>query len=161
MQRGVVFAPIVSACRAPPRRHGPALYSSRAYHGVVSSTSPSSPSGSRKNMLCAEPKSLIVPSLAPSFISRVRMVSKASGDAACSPKWSMRPLPDVGVENPGVERFQALGILGYPGNVVDSVEQHSSSPSQLTVLSVCTLQAMIEPPYWWRVTGHPSARPTR
>jgi hypothetical protein len=69
--------------------------------------------------------------------------------------------PDVGVENPGVERFQAFGILGYPGNVVDSVEQHSSSPSQLTVLSVCTLHAMIEPPYWWRVTGHPSARPTR
>ena len=65
--------------------------------------------------------------------------------------------PDVGVESPGVEYFQALGILGYPGNVVDSVEQHSSSPSQLTVLSVCTLHAMIEPPYWWRVTGHVGA----
>ena len=77
MQLAVVCAQIVSAWRAPPRRHGPALYSSRAYHGLGSSTSPSSPSGSRKNTLCAEPKSLIVPSLAPSFISRVRMVSKA------------------------------------------------------------------------------------
>jgi len=54
-------------------------------HGFVSSTSPSRPSGSRKKMLSAPPKSLTVPSLAPASTSRSRMVSKASAEAAANP----------------------------------------------------------------------------
>jgi len=54
-------------------------------HGFLSSTSPSRPSGSRKKMLSAPPKSLTVPSLAPTSTSRSRMVSKASAEAAANP----------------------------------------------------------------------------
>lgn len=48
-------------------------------------TSPSSPSGSRKKMLWTAPKSLMVPSLAVLSISRCRIVANASGEAACRP----------------------------------------------------------------------------
>lgn len=48
-------------------------------------------------MLCTVPKSLMVPSLAPWSMSRRRIVSKASGEAAWRPRWSMRPRPHIGV----------------------------------------------------------------
>ena len=63
----------------------------------ATSTSPSSPSGSRKKTLRTAPKSLTSPSLAPCSMSRCRIVSKLSADAACKPKWSSRPRPHMGV----------------------------------------------------------------
>ena len=67
--------------RATGRTSPPAL----GRQGFLSSTSPSRPSGSRKKMLSAPPKSFTVPSLAPLWMSRSRITSKASREAAASP----------------------------------------------------------------------------
>jgi hypothetical protein len=62
MQRAVVLrADSFSVPGSAAPRTAPRYTAAVACHGSVSSTSPSSPSGSRKNTLCAEPKSLMMP----------------------------------------------------------------------------------------------------
>ena len=65
--------------------------------GFATQTSHSSPSGSRKNTLRIGPKSVTNASAAPRAMSRSRMVSNASIEAAWSARWSSRPRPNIGV----------------------------------------------------------------
>src|SRR5438876_5899555 len=73
------------------------LPSASAAVSLFQSTSASKPSGSRKNTLSLEPKSVMVPSDAPNCIRRTRTCSKVSRLWAFRPKWSMRPRPNIGV----------------------------------------------------------------
>lgn len=64
--------------------------------GFGTHTSASNPSGSRKNTLNTGPKSVTTSSHAPRASSRPRISSNATSDAACSPRWSSRPRPNMG-----------------------------------------------------------------
>jgi hypothetical protein len=93
-------------------------------------TSPSSPSGSRKNKLRTGPKSVTKPSLAPRSTSRRRISSKASSEAACRARWSSehRRLPGgllVAVELEDVE----LGVRPD----TDERQPHPVARPQLSV----------------------------
>ena len=95
--------------------------------GLGTQTSPSSPSGSMKKRLRIAPKSVTKPSVEPFAMSRSRMVSNASIEAASSPMWSMRPLdgvPDGRVEHLSIERVQPSGVAREDRHVVDPVQQH-------------------------------------
>ena len=91
--------------------------------GVGHADLPLEPSGSRKKMLSTGPKSVTNESAAPRAISRSRMVSKASIEAACRAKWSRRPRPNIGTCRsasvlPSI--WNTLSSADWPIRMIDS-----------------------------------------
>src|SRR5205085_2617198 len=124
--------------RAPgaiPRAQGPAAGVPGGWKtpgtaaGLATQTSPSKPSGSRKNRLRMGPKSVTKPSDAPRSISRSRMVWKASREAACRPRWSMRPRPNIGVWRAASSLPSTWNTLSWVWGPMSTKDRRMASPS--------------------------------